>query len=123
MGKQPGKREDKIMSWGPISVGDGRPSHHIFTTDSGVFSLAGVANNQIVMHMGDIGNNYALYVCTGTWNITDSPNGKADFTPSAADISTGSLGKVGLYKTYPVVTLSTGPVPMDAQVLQVVSLP
>jgi hypothetical protein len=51
-------------------------------------------------------------------------NGKADFTPSAQDLlSTNPFGKAGLYKVYPVVTLSTGPVAMDAQIVQVVALP
>lgn len=108
------------MSWSPISAGDGRVSHHTFTTDSGVFSLVGVANNAIAMHLEDINNNYALYICTGAWNITNGSGGLADFTPSPADLlSTNPLGKYGLYKAYPVVTLSTGPVPMDSQLIQV----
>ena|SRR6266571_1427424 len=112
------------MSWSPVAVGDGRPSHHTFTTDSGVFSLSGVANNAIAMHMEDINNNNALYICTGAWTITNAGLGLADFTPSAADLlTTNPLGKPGLYKAYPVVTLSTGPVPMDSQLIQVVSLP
>lgn len=111
------------MGWSPITVGDGRPSHHTFTTDSGIFPLTGLSSNAIALHMEDINNSYQLYVCTGTWNITDATNGKADFTPSAADISTGYFGKPGLYNTYPVVTFSSGPVSMDAQIIQVVSLP
>lgn len=118
------------MSWSPVMVGDGRASHHSFSTDSSFFSLAGVANGSIAMHLEDINNNNVLYVCTGTWNITGNGSlgpplvlGTADFTPSAADISTGSLGKPGVYKAYPVVTLSTGPVPMDSQLIQVVSEP
>jgi len=112
------------MSWSPITAGDGRASHHTFTTDSGIFSLVGVANGSIAMHLEDVNNNYSLYICTGAWNITNAAGGLADFTPSAADLlSTNPLGKAGLYKAYPVVTLSTGPVPMDAQTLQVVSLP
>lgn len=110
--------------WSPISAGDGRPSHHTFTTDSGIFILTGLLNSAIAMHLEDINNSLALYVCTGTWNITSGPNGTADFTPSAQDLlSTNPLGKPGLYKAYPVVTLSTGPVAMDSQTLQVVSAP
>lgn len=112
------------MAWSPISSGDGRPSHHTFTTDSGIFALTGVANNAIALHMEDINNNLTLYVCTGAWTITDATNGKADFTPSAQDLlSTNPFGKAGLYKVYPVVTLSTGPVSMDPQTIQVVSQP
>ncbi len=112
------------MSWGPIAAFDGRASHHTFTTDSGIFVLTGLANSAIAMHLEDINNNNALYVCTGGWLVTDAANGKADFTPSAADLlSTNPLGKPGLYKAYPVVALSTGPVAMDSQLLQVVSLP
>jgi len=112
------------MSWSPLNAGDGRASHHTFTTDSGVFSLVGVANNAIAMHLEDINNSLALYVCTGAWNITNGAGGLADFTPSSQDLlSTNPLGKPGLYKAYPVVTLSTGPVAMDAQIIQVLSQP
>lgn len=112
------------MSWGPIAASDGRPSHHTFTTDSGIFSLVGVTNANIAMHLLDTNNNNALYVCTGTWNITNNAGGLADFTPSLTDLlSTNPLGKPGLYKAYPVVTLGTGPVPMDSQLIQVVSEP
>ena len=112
------------MSWSPITSGDGRTSHHTFTTDSGIFSLVGVANGSIAMHLEDVNNNYSLYVCTGAWNITNAAGGLADFTPSAADLlSTNPLGKAGLYKAYPVVTLSTGPVAMDSQLLSVISEP
>ncbi len=112
------------MAWSPLTAGDGRPSHHTFTTDTGIFILTGVANGSIAMHLEDINNNYALYICTGAWSVTDAANGKADFTPSSADLlSTNPLGKPGLYKAYPVVTLGSGPVGMDSQVLQVVSQP
>ena len=112
------------MAWSPMAAGDGRTSHHAFTTDTAIFSLSGIANNALAMHLEDINNSYALYICTGAWNITDAPNGKADFTPSAQDLlTTNPLGKPGIYKAYPVVTLSTGPVPMDAQTIQVVALP
>jgi len=112
------------MSWSPITCFDGRPSHHTFSTDSGIFSLVGVASGSIAMHLEDINNNFALYVCTGAWTITDAANGKADFTPSAADLLPANpLGRPGLYRAYPVVTLATGPVAMDSQALQVVSLP
>lgn len=84
----------------------------------------GLQNSTIAMHLLDMNNNNALYICTGTWNITDAANGKADFTPSAADLlSTNPLGKPGLYKAYPIVTLSTGPVPMDFQLLSVIAEP
>jgi len=112
------------MSWSPLTSGDGRPSHHTFTTDSGIFVLTGLSNGNLAMHLEDVNNNFSLYVCTGSWNITDGPNGKADFTPSPTDLlSTNPLGKAGLYKAYPVVTLSTGPVSMDGQLLQVISEP
>jgi hypothetical protein len=112
------------MPVSPVSVGDGRPWHNTLTVDGGgLFSLVGVANNQIVLHMEDVNNNYALYICTGTWNITNAAGGLADFTPSPADMTTGFLSKVGLYRTYPVVTLSTGAVPLDAQIIQVQSNP
>ncbi len=112
------------MSWSPVVAGDGRPSHHTFTTDSGIFSLVGVTNGNIAMHLLDIRNNNVLYVCTGTWNITNGAGGLADFTPSAADLlSTNPLGKPGSYKAYPVVTLSTGAVSMDGQFLEIVSEP
>lgn len=112
------------MSWSPIAVSDGRVSHHTFTTDSGIFVLTGLLNSALALHMEDINNNLTLYVCTGTWNITNAAGGLADFTPSAQDLlSTNPFGKPGLYKVYPVVTLSTGPVAMDAQIIQVVNTP
>lgn len=112
------------MSWSPIPSGDGRPSHHTFTTDSGIFVLTGLSGTALAMHLEDINNDFALYICTGTWTITDTVNGKADFTPSSADLLPANpLGKPGNYKAYPVVTLSSGPVPMDAQTIRVVSLP
>lgn len=113
------------MGLSPFSAGDGRTwPNQAFTTDSGIFALSGVANNAIALHMEDINNDNALYVCTGTWNITDATNGKATFTPSSTDLlSTKPLGKPGPYKVYPVVTLATGPVAMDAQTVVVVGLP
>jgi len=83
------------------------------------------------MHLEDINNNNALYVCTGAWNVTNVGSvgpplvlATADFTPSLTDLlATSPLGKPGLYKAYPVVTLSTGPVAMDAQLIAVVALP
>jgi hypothetical protein len=113
------------MGFSPFSAGDGSPwPPQAFTTDSGVYSLAGVANNALAMHMQDMNNNNALYICTGAWVIQgDGSTGKATFTPSVADVTTGSLGKPGQYKIYPVVTLSTGAKAMDAQIIQVVSLP
>ncbi len=112
------------MSWSPLPIGDGRPSHHTFTTDSGIFILTGLPNSAIALHLEDMNNNNTLYICTGSWNITDGPNGKADFTPSAADLlTTNPFGRAGVYLAYPVVTLSTGPVAMDAQVKQVQARP
>ncbi len=112
------------MSWSPLSVGDGRPSHHTFTTDSGIFILTGLSNANIALHLEDLNNNNVLYICTGAWNITNGAAGLADFTPSAADLlTTNPLGKAGVYLAYPVVTLSTGPVAMDAQVIQVQARP
>lgn len=112
------------MPISPLSAGDGRAQHWTFTTDSGIYALTGVANGSIAMHLQDVNNNNALYICTGTWNVTDATNGKADFTPSAADLlATNPFGKPGLYKIYPVVTLSSGPDPMDSQLIQVLSLP
>ncbi len=113
------------MPISPLAAGDGRVQHWTFTTDSGIFSLAGLQNSNIVMHMQDINNNNALYICTGTWSITGGgTGGLADFTPSAADLlSTNPLGKPGMYKVYPVVTLSTGAVPMDSQILEVENRP
>jgi hypothetical protein len=119
-----GHKEVTNMSWSPVPASDGRASHHTFTTDSGVFSLVGVANGSIAMHLEDINNNLQLYICTGAWNVTNAASGLADFTPSAQDLlSTNPLGRAGLYKAYPVVTLGTGPVAMDAQTIQVVALP
>jgi hypothetical protein len=111
------------MPISPIGAGDGRPQLHTFTTDTAIFALTGLQNSNIAFHLEDVNNNNVLYMCTGTYAITDGPNGKATFTPSVADLSTGFLGKPGLYKAYPVVTLSTGPVPMDAQLLSVISAP
>lgn len=70
-------------------------------------------------------NSYALYICTGAYAISgDGSAGVAIFTPSSADLlATNPLGKPGLYVAYPVVTLSTGPVSMDAQLLSVISEP
>jgi hypothetical protein len=113
------------MGFSPFPAGDGSPwPPQAFTTDTAIYSLVGVANNALAMHMADQNNNNQLYVCTGAWVIQgDGSAGKATFTPSPADVSTGYLGHAGLYKIYPVVTLSTGPKAMDWQVIQVVSLP
>lgn len=119
------------MTFSPISVGDGRAWNNTFTTDSSFFSLSGVSNGSLAMHFEDINNGNALYIATGAWNITNVGSAgppivyaTATYTPSAQDLlSTNPLGKAGIYKVYPVVTLTTGPVSMDAQLLQVVSLP
>jgi hypothetical protein len=78
----------------------------------------------------DVNNNNQLYICTGTWNITNVGSvgppivyATAVFTPSVADATTGYFGKPGLYKVYPVVTLSTGAVPMDSQLISIISEP
>jgi hypothetical protein len=112
------------MGFSPFPAGDGSPwPPQSFTTDSAIYPLTGVANNAIAMHMQDTNNNNLLYVCTGAWAVTDAPGGKATFTPSVADVTTGYLGKPGLYRIYPVISLGTGAKAMDAQVIQVVSLP
>ncbi len=111
------------MAWSPVPAGDGRPQPHAFTTDSAIFPLTGLSNSALSLHLQDINNNNVLTICTGTYTITDGPNGKATFTPSAGDLSTGAFSKPGLYKAYPVVTLSTGPVGMDSQILSVISEP
>ncbi len=48
------------MPISPLAAGDGRVQHWTFTTDSGIFSLAGLQNSNIVMHMQDINNNNAI---------------------------------------------------------------
>lgn len=113
------------MTFTPYYVGDGRAWTMTFTTDSGVFNLTGVSNTSIALHMEDVNNNLALYICTGAWSVqSPATNGIATFTPSAQDLlSTNPLGKPGLYKIYPVITLGTGPVAMDSQLLQVISEP
>ena len=119
------------MPISPLGAGDGRPQHWTFTTDTSVFLLTGVANGSIAMHLQDVNNNSALYICTGTWNVTNVGSlgppvvyALADFTPSAADLlTTNPLGKPGLYKIYPVVTLASGAVPMDSQLLQIDNKP
>jgi hypothetical protein len=75
------------------------------------------------MHIQNAYNNTSVYICTGTWQITDGPGGKADFTPSQADMTTGGLSQPGLFMFYPVVTLSTGPVAMDPQLIRIISSP
>lgn len=113
------------MGFTPFMAGDGRLQTHTFTTDSGIFPLTGLSNGALALHLEDIYNNNTLYVCSGTWLITNAAGGVATFTPSPADLTppTGYLGRPGVYKLYPVVTLSTGPVPMDAQIIQVTSQP
>ena len=119
------------MPFTPFPAGDGRAWTMSFTTDSSTFSLTGVSNGSIALHTQDVNNGNALYVCTGAWNITNvgavGPPivpAVATFTPSAADLlSTNPLGKPGLYRVYPVVTLATGPVAMDSQLIQIVSEP
>jgi hypothetical protein len=112
------------MGISPFYIGDGSTwPDQAFTTDSGIFPLTGLANSALAMHMEDINNNKALYICTGAWVIRDGPNGKADFTPSVADLTTGFLGKVGIYLIYPVVTLPSGPKAMDGQLIEVSSQP
>ena len=108
----------------PMKVGDGRVQAHTFTTDSAVFSLAGLLGSAIAFHFEDINNDNALTVATGTWAIVDDGTaGHAEFTPSHTDLTTGVLSKPGMYSAYPVVTLSTGPVPMDSQTVQVIAQP
>ena len=120
------------MGISPLTAGDGRPwPNQAFATDSSFFSLAGLANSAIALHLADVNSDEALYVCTGTWSITNVGSAgpplvyaTATFTPSAADLlAANPLGRPGLYEAYPVVTLSTGPVAMDAQLIQVISEP
>ena len=119
------------MPISPLSAGDGRPQIHNFLTDTSFFPLTGVANGSIALHLQDINNNNALYICTGAWNITNVGSigppivpATATFTPSVADLlSTNPLGKPGLYKVYPVVTLASGPVAMDSQLISIISEP
>jgi hypothetical protein len=119
------ENEEVIMVLSPFPAGDGRPwPNQVFTTDTAIFPLTGLQNSTIVMHFEDINNNNVLYMCTGTWSITDGPNGKATFTPSVADLLPANpLGRAGVYLAYPVVTLTTGPVPMDGQLIQVQARP
>ncbi len=109
----------------PLGAGDGRPQEHDFRTDSAIFPLNGLTGSNIRFHLEDMNNSYALYICTGAYVISgDGSAGVAIFTPSSADLlTTNPLGKPGLYVAYPVVTLGTGPVSMDSQLLQVVALP
>jgi len=113
------------MPISPMAAGDGRTQEHDFTTDSALFSLVGVAGSAIKFHLQDVNNGYALYICTGAYTVSgDGSAGVAFFTPSAADLlTTNPLGKPGRYNAYPVVTLTSGPVAMDSQVLLVVSEP
>jgi hypothetical protein len=113
------------MPISPLGAGDGRPQEHDFTTDSALFPLNGLSGSALKLHLEDVNNSYALYICTGAYAIVgDGSAGVANFTPSSADLlSTNPLGKPGLYKAYPVVTLSTGPVAMDAQMVLVESRP
>src|SRR6266496_4794945 len=109
------------MAWSPIAVGDGESSYHTFTTDSGIYSLVGLQNTALSLHLVDTSNS-TLYICTGAWTITNAASGLATFTPSAADLlSTNPFGKPGLYRAYPVVSLSTGPKAMDPQILDVLN--
>jgi hypothetical protein len=119
------------MPISPLGYGDGRPQTWTFTTDTSIFPLTGVANGSIFLHLQDVNNNNALYICTGTWNITNVGSvgpplvyATAVFTPSAADLLPANpFGKPGLYKVYPVVILSTGAVPMDSQLISIISEP
>jgi hypothetical protein len=113
------------MAWGPIGVGDAEPSHHTFTvvSDAGVVSvypLTGLSGSELEMHFQEQppppGN---ARVGTGTWTITNSSGGLADYYPSSADVATP-----GTYKIYPVVALSTGPkaFPYPLQILEILNL-
>ena len=113
------------MGFSPFPAGDGSAwPPQLFMTDTAIYSLVGVTNANIAMHMQDTHNNMLLYICTGAWVIQgDGSAGKATFTPSPADVTTGYLGKPGTYRIYPVVTLSTGAKPMDWQLMEVVIQP
>lgn len=102
----------------PIGVGDARPSHHTLTTDTGVFSLFGLSNSALAMHYIEQPNG-TLRIGTGTWTISgDGSAGIAFYAPSRQDVETA-----GTYKVYPVVTLSSGPVPFMPQMLEILNLP
>jgi hypothetical protein len=105
------------MSFTPRSVGDASAIHNTFHTDSGIYPLGSLLASALAMHFIDTGNSI-LRVGTGTWSITDAPNGKADYAPSAADVATA-----GAFSIYPVVTLTTGPKAFDPQILELRFLP
>lgn len=103
------------MAISPISVGDQSPLHCTFTTDSGSFSLTGLASNNFAMHYIDTSNS-TMRIGTGSWsNIATNT---ADYNPSTADVATA-----GVYRLYPVLTLSTGPKAFDPQIQEILSLP
>lgn len=106
------------MAISPISVGDQSISHHAFTKDDGTaFAFTGLTGSSMSMHYIDT-SNATMRIGTGVWTITDSTNGKADYAPSSADVATA-----GVYRLYPVLTLSTGPKSFDPQIQEILSLP
>src|SRR6266576_3740767 len=72
MNRQLQRQGVNIMPISPIGSGDGRPQTWTFTTDTSIFPLTGIANGSIAMHLEDINNNNALYICTGAWNVTNA---------------------------------------------------
>ena len=105
------------MAFSPIAVGDASVIHCTFTQDGGgIFALTGLSNANFAMHF--VSSSGVLRVGTGSWTITSTANGTADYAPSSADVATADT-----YKIYPVVTLATGQKPFDAQTLVINSQP
>lgn len=105
------------MAFSPIAVGDASVIHNTFTQDGGtVFALTGLSNASLAMHY--VSSNGVVRVGTGSWTITSTTNGTADYAPSSADVATADT-----YKIYPVIQLATGPKPFDAQTLVINSQP
>lgn len=99
------------MSFSPVAVGDASVIHCTFTQDGGsIFALTGLSNANFAMHF--VSSSGVLRVGTGSWTITSTTNGTADYAPSSADVATADT-----YKIYPVLTLATGAKAFDAQTL------
>lgn len=93
----------------PRYLNDVRPFACTFTTDSGSYSVAGLASSLFTMHFVDTSNNTHT-TGTGTWsNITGNT---AQYTPSATDTI---VTTAGIYRWYPVVNGVT----FDPQILDV----
>lgn len=108
------------MTFSPLGLGDRRPIHNTFFTDSGNFSLSGLDASDLAMHFLNSSNS-ALTVGTGTWsNLSQDEDGvwSADYTPSAQDVEIARTSQM-----YPVVMVSGAPVPFDPQTLEIDNLP